>query len=190
MGGKKRFSEPLIELPDPEEPLLSFTNVVEAHVLAAIRRRHGIPMQQVRPALDFLERKLRVSHPLAHKELLTDGVSLFVEHLGVLINLSEQGQLGAKEYLKAHLERVAHDRDGFADRLFPFSRGTPDLRQPSVVVLDPRISFGRPSIAGTSVRTEVIVSRLKAGESIRELAEDYDIPEDEIQEAIRYELVA
>ena len=110
--------------------------------------------------------------------------------VGQLVNLTESGQLGVKELLEAHLERVAHDRDGFAERLFPFSRGTRDLRQPRVVVLDPRVSFGRPAIAGTSVRTEVIASRLKAGESIRELSDDYGISEDEIQEAIRYELAA
>jgi uncharacterized protein (DUF433 family) len=187
---ERRFSEPLIQLPDPAEPLLSFTNVVEAHVLAAIRRDHQVSMQRVRPALDFLERKLGVTHPLAHKELLTDGVNLFAEHLGDLVNLSEDGQLGVREYLRAHLQRVAHDREGLAEKLFPFSRGSESLEQPRVVVLDPRISFGRPSIAGTSIRTDVIASRLKAGESIEELAADYDIESDQIQEAIRYELAA
>lgn len=190
VSGERRFSEPLIDLPDPAEPLLSFTNVVEAHVLAAIRKRHGIPMQQVRPALRYLEGELDVAHPLAHEEVLTDGVSLFVEHLGQLVNLSEQGQLGVTEVLRAHLQRVTHDRDGLAGKLFPFSRGTRDLAQPRVVVLDPRISFGRPSIAGTSVKTEVVATRLKAGESIRELAEDYGISAGQIEEAIRYELAA
>lgn len=185
-----RFSEPLIVLPRPDEPLLSFTNLVEAHVLAAIRRRHGVPMQKVRPALEFLETELEVEHPLAHKELLTDGMSLFVEHLGRLVNLNRRGQLAVKQILEAHLERVDHDRDGLAERLFPFSRGSENLRQPRVVVLDPRISFGRPAVAGTAVRTEVIAARLKAGESIHELAEDYEIPEEMIEEAIRYELAA
>lgn len=46
-----RYSEPLIQLPDPDEPLLSFTNLVEAHALKAIRRRHGVTVQRVRPAL-------------------------------------------------------------------------------------------------------------------------------------------
>jgi uncharacterized protein (DUF433 family) len=189
-AGGRRFSEPLIQLPNPDEPLLSFTNLVEAHVLAAIRRRHGVPMQKVRPALEFLEKELEVGHPLAHKELLTDGVSLFVEHLGRLVNLSQRGQLAVRQILEAHLERVEHDASGLAARLFPFSRGTEDLRPPRVVVVDPRISFGRPAITGTSVRTEVVASRLKAGESIHELALDYEISEELIEEAIRYELAA
>lgn len=185
----KRRSKPLIRLPEPKEPLLSFTNLVEAHVLKAIRRRHGVAMQKVRPALDHLENRLGVEHPLAHEQLLTDGVSLFVERFGKLVNLSQAGQLAMREMLAAHLRRIEHDSQGFALRLYPFSRGE-QLDVPRVVVLDPRISFGRPVIDGTSVRTEVIASRLKAGESIQSLASDYGVEAERIEEAIRYELAA
>jgi uncharacterized protein (DUF433 family) len=185
----RQFSEPLIQLPDPAEPLLSFTNLVEAHVLKAIRRHHGVPMQKVRPALLYLEEELAVPHPLAHQELLTDGVHLFVEHFGQLVNLSRPGQLYLHGILEAHLRRIEHDAQGLALRLFPFSRGEA-LDVPRIVVVDPRISFGRPVIDGTSVRTEVIASRLKAGESVQDLADDYSVEVAEIEEAIRYELAA
>jgi len=185
----QRRSKPLLKLPDPKEPLLSFTNLVEAHVLKAIRRRHGVAMQKVRPALEHLENALGLEHPLAHEQLLTDGVSLFIERFGKLVNLSQAGQLAIRELLAAHLRRIEHDSHGFALRLFPFSRGE-QLDVPRVVVLDPRISFGRPVIDGTSVRTEVIASRLKAGESIQSLASDYGVEAERIEEAIRYELAA
>lgn len=185
-----QFSEPLVRLPEPEEALLSFTNLVEAHVLAAIRRRHGVAMQKVRPALSFLEAKLRLAHPLAHQELLTDGVSLFTERFGQLLNLSRSGQLAVRELLEAHLRRIEHEPTGLALRLYPFSRGERDLLPPKLVVLDPRVAFGRPVIAGTSIRTEVIASRLKAGESVQELANDYGLGVPKIEEAIRYELAA
>lgn len=185
----KRHSKALIQLPDPHQPYLSFTNLVEAHVLKAIRRQHGLAMQKVRPALDHLENRMQVPHPLAHAELLTDGVSLFVERFGELVDLSAQGQLAMRELLQAHLSRIVHDSTGFALRLFPFSRGE-RVEAPCVVVVDPRIAFGRPVIDGTSVRTEVIASRLKAGESIQTLADDYGVGADRIEEAIRYELIA
>lgn len=185
----RQLSEALIQLPEPAEPLLSFTNLVEAHVLKAIRRRHGVPMQKVRPALLYLEEELGVSHPLARQELLTDGVHLFVERFGQLVNLSQSGQLAVREFLEAHLRRIEHDTHGLALRLFPFSRGEA-LDVPRAVVVEPRISFGRPVISGTSVRTEVIASRLKAGESVQDLAEDYGVEVAEIEEAIRYELAA
>lgn len=188
-AGGPQVSEPLILLPHVEEPLLSFTNLVEAHVLKAIRRHHGVPMQQVRPALTYLESTLGVAHPLAHRQLLTDGVNLFTEHFGDLVNLSKSGQLAVREVLEAHLRRIEHDSAGLALRLFPFSRGE-DLEAPRIVVVDPRISFGRPVIAGTAVRTDVIASRLKAGESVQNLAEDYGVEVAQVEEAIRYELAA
>lgn len=184
-SGGRRHSTPLICLPSGDEPLLSFTNLVEAHVLAAIRRHHGVPMNKVRSALDYLEKQLRVSHPLAHAQLLTDGVSLFMDRFGELVNLSASGQLAIREILAAHLQRIEHDADGLALRLFPFSRG-PRLDGPRIVVVDPRVAFGRPVIAGTGIRTDVVVSRHKAGESIAELAADYSIDLTQVEEAIRF----
>ncbi len=105
------------------------------------------------------------------------------------MNLSRSGQLAVRELLEAHLRRIEHDAQGLALRLFPFSRGD-SLDVPRIVVVDPRISFGRPVIAGTSVRTDVIASRLKAGEFVQDLAEDYRVEVDQIEEAIRYALAA
>lgn len=188
-SGGRQFSDALIELPDPREPLLSFTNLVEAHVLKAIRRQHGVSMQKVRPALRYLEKKLAVPHPLAHQQLLTDGASLFAERFGTLVNLSKDGQLAVRDLLEAHLRRIEHDARGLALRLFPFSRGE-SLQVPRIVVVDPRVSFGRPVIDGTAVRTEVVAHRLKAGESVSDLAADYGVEVGQIEEAIRYELAA
>jgi uncharacterized protein (DUF433 family) len=56
------------------------------------------------------------------------------------------------------------------------------------VVIDPEVQFGRPVLVGTGIPTLVIADRYKAGESIAELARDYDRAEEEIQEAIRCEL--
>ncbi len=55
-------------------------------------------------------------------------------------------------------------------------------------MIDPEVQFGRPVLAGTGIPTLVIANRYKAGESITDLARDYDRPEAEIEEAIRYEL--
>ena len=43
-------------------------------------------------------------------------------------------------------------------------------------------------IAGTGLATEIIAERYKAGESVDQLAADYEREEKEIEEAIRCEL--
>lgn len=58
------------------------------------------------------------------------------------------------------------------------------------MVIDPALSAGRPVITGTGLATEVIAERFKAGESVSDLAKDYERKEAEIEEAIRCELKA
>ncbi len=184
--GERHFA-PIIALPDPKKPLLSFVNLVETHVLDAIRREHNVPLHKVRTALRYIKRQFPSDHPLADQSFETDGSNLFIEKLGQLINVSQEGQLAMRELLDAHLRRIERDPSGLAVRLYLFTRRrTP--HEPKVVVIDPMISFGKPVLAGTGIPTAVIAERYKAGESMDELAGDYGRERSEIEEAIRCEL--
>jgi uncharacterized protein (DUF433 family) len=186
-GTGKRFFRPIIELPDGDQRLLSFVNLVEAHVLDAIRRAHGVALWRVRKAIDYLKKQLGSSHPLAEQRFVTDKVDLFVEMFGQLVNISQEGQLAMKELIETHLRRIERDTSGLPIRLYPFTRERkPD--EPKIIVIDPNISFGRPALAGTGIATAIIAQRYKAGETIEELAEDYGRSKSEIEEAIRCEL--
>jgi uncharacterized protein (DUF433 family) len=182
-----KFFRPIIELPDEARAGLSFINLVEAHVLDAIRRHHQIPLSKIRQAIDYLRKHFSSKHPLAEQRFETDGLDLFIDRYGQLINVTQSGQIALRELLKAHLQRVEHDATGAAIRLYPFTRKR-DLDEPRVVVIDPHISYGRPVLVGTGIPTAIVAERYKAGESIDELAEDYGRQRNEIEEAIRCEL--
>ncbi len=167
--------------------MLSFINLVELHVLSAVRRKHRISMPNLRRALEYVERELGLERPLASRRFQTDGVDLFVDHYGHLINASEQGQMAMKVVLGDALVRIEWDRTGRPMRLFPYTRNdTADTAD--IIMIDPLISGGRAVIKGTRIAIEVVAERYKAGESIRDLAEDYGRNSDEIEEAIRCEL--
>ena len=184
-----QFFQPVIELPDDGQNLLSFINLVEIHVLDAIRCDHRISLHKVRVAIDFIKEELASDHPLAYHKLETDGLDLFVEEYGQLINVSQAGQLAIRNLLQAHLRRIDRDSAGYALRLYPFTRKRLQLiEEPKAIVIDPRISFGRPVLAGTGIPTAIIAERYKAGEAIGALADDYGRPTLEIEEAIRCEL--
>ena len=183
----KRYFQPVIVLPDRDSRLLSFVNLVEAHVLDAIRRKHEVPLKKVRRAIAFLQRRFESKHPLADKQIETDGRDLFIERLRQLINISQEGQLAIRELIDAHLQRIEWDASGFALRLYPFTRKR-QLQEPKGVVIDPFVSFGRPVLAGTGIPTAVIADRYKARESIDQLADDYGRERGEIEEAIRCEV--
>jgi len=54
-------------------------------------------------------------------------------------------------------------------------------------VIDPRVAFGRPVIAGSGIPTAEVAERFNAGESINDLARDYERAPADIEEAIRCE---
>jgi len=189
-AGRRRF-DPVITLTEPAHRLLSFTNLVEAHVLAAIRRKHGVTLANIRSAIDHLQNRYGIDHPLAHVQFKTDGINLFIEVLDHLVNVSRQGQVAIREVMEAHLQRIEHDDNGLAARLFPFTRPASTTEpQPKTVLIDPSVAFGRPVLAGTGIPTAVLADRYTAGESIAELAADYECDPAMIEEAIRCELAA
>lgn len=186
-GASKTFQR-VIEPADETGRLLSFSNLCELHVLAAITRHHRVPLQRVRSALARVRREMRSPRPLLAEDFKTNGLDLFLEYAGQLVNVSRGGQAAFRGEFERALERIERGESGAPVRLFPFSR-RPDRssEQPQVVAIDPRIAFGRPIVAKARVRTDVIFDRFGAGDSPAEMAGDYGVGEEEILEALRYE---
>lgn len=183
----ERFFEPVILVASKKPVMLSFVNLVESHVLDAIRREYHVGLPAVRRATAYLRDELGSEHPLAEQKFETDGKDLFIRKLGELIAVSNAGQKVMPEILDAYLKRIEWDVHGLAARLYPFTRQR-SLAQPKVILIDPRVSFGRPVLAGTGIRTELIAERYKAGDSIDQLAQDYGRGRADIEEAVRCEL--
>lgn len=183
----KQYFEPLIQRPETDLPQLSFTNLVEAHVLRSIRKIHQVRLDKVRSALDYLDQQFGMPHPLARIEFQTDGVHLFVESVGRLVNVSQAGQLAMKDVLKNLLTRVEWNEQGIAAKLFPTTSETPQ-DEPKAVSIDPQISFGRPVVVGTRIPTRAIAERYEAGELPEAIADDFRCELSQIHAALRFEL--
>lgn len=181
--------KPLIHPASTHPPLLSFWNLVEAHVLRALRSDHGVSVKALRQALDFAERQLGIDRLLLRRELCADAGQLFLDRYGELINLSASGQLAMRKLLAEYLERVDWDPWQFPVRLYPFvSSDAHTADRP--IAIDPTISFGRPVVLRRGISTFTIAERIDAGETVDELAADYDLTPAEIEQAVRYERAA
>jgi uncharacterized protein (DUF433 family) len=191
VSGQSKRSRPLVHLDDPQRRYLSFINLVEAHVLAAIRRRHGVRLPKVRIALDYVRKQFQVERPLIDQAFQTNGLDLFVDRYGEMINASREGQQAMKEILSVYLQRIERDTTGLPIKLYPFTRDTESAtapkRDPRVVVMSPTISFGRPVVAGTGIPVSAIYERYKAGDSVADLARDFRLETGAVEEAIRCE---
>ncbi|MDP2326345.1 MAG: DUF433 domain-containing protein [Gammaproteobacteria bacterium] len=184
--GREGVSEALLRAAQRAPLALSFRNLVELHVLGAMRRHFEVSMPSVRKSLLYLKKQFHADRPLLDCKFETDGLHLFVERYGQLINATRQGQSEMREVLAASLKRIERDDHGIPIRLFPYTRNE-TRNAPRLVVIDPDISFGRPVIAGTGIPTREVAERFKAGESIDELARDYGRSSAEIDEAVRCE---
>jgi len=185
VSGQRRTS-PMLRIADRERRLLSFINVIEAHVLRGLRTRHEFTMHHVKTALRELGKHEPPPHPLAFEDFLTDGADLFVERFGGLINLNRAGQVAMRETFIAHLKRI--DRKGIEGpiRFFPFIRSE-DVTGARTVSVSPAVAFGRPVIANTRITTAEIASRVNAGDSVQSVAKDFDLPTQQVTDAILFE---
>lgn len=186
--GERRTFKAVIKPSDPQTLGLSFSNLVEAYVLTAIRRKHSIGLPTIRRGLAYLVDRLGAKRPLLEERFATKGAELFVERLGEIINLSLPGQIEMKELILAYLERVERDPKGLPIKLYPFMRSQPPREQPRTVMIDPQVSFGRPVLAGTAIPTAVLAEQFKAGDQPADLAREYRADEQAVWDAIRCEL--
>ena len=185
-----RETPPLILLPSPEEPLLSFKNVIEAYVLSAIRREYRIQMHKVRSALAYVEKTKGYERPLHDERFETDGIDLFIENAGgKKVDASSGGQHVLPGVMDRYLVRIEIDAESIPRRFFPFTRPPTQEHQPKIISIDPLVAFGRPTIHGTGVATEVVATRFVAGDTLTTLQDDFGIDLSSLEEAIRWEMV-
>ena len=111
--GSRKLWEPVVALPDPANPMLSFINLIELHVLSGIRRIHNVKFQKVRSALLYLEEFFPEENPLAKVDFWTDKFDLFIKKSGDLICASRHGQQVIQEAVEQYLHRVERDFDAW-----------------------------------------------------------------------------
>ena len=186
--GRRHFSA-IVAPASRRPPVLSFWNLVEAHVLRALRIDHRVSLKALRTAVAFAEGELNIERLLLSKELLAGAGRLFLHRYGELVDLSASGQIAMRQVLEAHLKRVEWDKWQFPVRLYPFL-ASEALTADRPIAIDPAIAFGRPVVLSRGVTTATIAERIDAGETVDALAADYDLTSAAIEQAILYERAA
>lgn len=163
-----------------------FVGLAEGMVLAGIRKS-GVPLQRIRPALDRLRSEFGLDHVLASKRLYTDGAEVLYDfgHDGedaeavMRLVVVRNGQHVFTEIVQQYLKRVDFGSDGYA-RV---------IRLPSYdhaeVVVNPQRGFGQPTFARGGARLEDVLGLFWSGESLATVAEEYGVPEDQLEDALR-----
>ncbi len=191
-GGSPVYGEPIVTvLPrtTPGGAVVPFVGLAEGLVLAAIRRT-GVPLQRIRPALARLSDELGIEHVLASKALYTDGAEVLYDFAELHNDTPEarsarelvavrHGQRVFGEIVESYLQRVEFADDGYA-RLIRL----PQYQRANVVV-DPSRGFGQPIFSRGGARLEDVLGRFQAGEPLSEVAAEFGVPADELEDAVR-----
>ena len=181
----RSWSGGLVVPAEPKSPSpFSFVNLVEAHVMVALRRIHHIRMSQIRSAIEWLGNAHHTLHPLAEVDLLTDGREIFVKELNQTVSASARGQASFSEIVDLYLHRIERDAGQVPTRFYPFTYDN----CPKAIVMDPAVAFGRPVIVGTRIATTMVFDRYSGGESLTAIARDYDLEIEAVEEALRCEI--
>jgi uncharacterized protein (DUF433 family) len=177
-----------IKLASPQA--LSFNNLTEFYVIRGLREIHKIRPSRIKSALRYL-RSQGSTHPFAEYDIVTDGAYVLFYHDGrQLVNASLQGQAEMEVVIATYLKRI--DREGGqVKRLFPYTKREDMLAEadpPRRVVIDPRIRSGLPVLVGSRITTASLAGRYRGGDLIPSIAKSYGRSEEEVKEAIEWEL--
>lgn len=165
---------------------IPFIGLVEGMVVASFRRS-GISMQRVRRALEVVADQVGLEYALASQRLFTDGADILYdyaaeEHEGALKGLTvvTSGQRVFAPVILEYLNRITYAADGWAERMaLPVS---------DKVAVDPYRAFGQPMFIHGAVRLEDVLDRFRAGDSLIDVAQDFKVPLEDIEEVIRASL--
>ena len=169
--------------------VVSFLELIEIAVVAKFRTmrsgRRQVSLGHLRRAHQFAREQLQLPYPFATLKLFEFGGHVLHEFdkqfpgQGTLaLDIGGQWVLPAivvKE--KTHLD--FGDTDPFALRWFPKGRGIP-------IVVDPHVAAGRATIYQSGVTLETLNRRWHRGETIDDLAVDYDLTPWVVEEALKY----
>jgi uncharacterized protein (DUF433 family) len=163
---------------------LSYLQLIEVAVVAAFRKA-GVSLRRIRDARAYVSKELKSKFPFADYRFKTNGKRLWIDYAeiegdkgkGKLLGVDRLGQLAWGEIL-GRLQEFEYENGGLAIRWRVCGPNSP-------VVIDPRVSFGAPSVTGTP--TWVIKGRWDAGESPSEIADDFNLNVPAVREALKFE---
>jgi uncharacterized protein (DUF433 family) len=203
---------------EPGQRQLSFFNLCEAFVLAELRRGARYSLQSLRHLIDELRAEYpTLKYPLAQLDVQATATAtrdktevsspsgkayrrrdfarpraeLFTRTGGSpLINVSDRGRrLVLENVVGVFLQRVDKTPIDGILRLYPFITKDHNPAAPKCVVVDARVAFGKPVIAGTGIPTAAVYQLFNAGDAIKDIADEYGRTPAEVEAAVRYESV-
>lgn len=163
---------------------LSYLDLIEVAFVATFRGL-GVPLQRIRKARAYAAQVLNSEYPFAEYKWLTEGHHLMLElreieddaAIDSLVVGDSSGQITWEGMVGERFAQFDYEQD-LALIWHVRGRNNP-------VTIDPRISFGAPTVSG--IPTWVLGGRWRAGESLSDIQDDLGLSEEEISHGLDFE---
>lgn len=161
---------------------LSFLDLIDLVVVGRFREK-GVSMQTIRRVYHKLAKDLDTRHPFSHRQLFTDGRTIFMGTVDdvddpKLIEVLTQ-QHAMPEVLMPFLKQIDYGPETDTAIRWRIADG---------VVLDPTRSFGKPLIAEEGTTTFVLARAYYANGQDAELVADlFDVSPRAVRQAVAFE---
>lgn len=180
----KRHQPPIIDQSEEDTAFASFLDLIDLLYVKEFLKR-GFTLQHLRSALAEAKDRLGTPH-FARSEFYTSAAEIILKlpQDGALIALMTGGQYVIPEITRKLSQKLDFEdltEYGFARRWYPNGKK-------GSIVIDPQISFGKPTVVGYGVSTSNIYD-LYLGENkkLTPVSQWFDIPVPEIKTAVQFE---
>ena len=189
------YDKPIFKVAESEDEgqrLLSFRDLAQLYFLKFVRRHAGLSDTQARMLLQYAQDVTSSKYPLLSEHIRVSSRHVLWEHVSqktgekkILELLRPRGQYVLVEVVNMFSTRVDRDGRGQMQRLYPWRlwrKG--DERRP--VSIDPYVMSGKLVLTGTRIPAVAVAARLKQGEPVREIAQDYGVSQRLVKESLRH----
>jgi len=181
---QERQKPPIISQSEEKSNYASFLDLVDLLFVKEFLKR-GFSLQYLRLALAEAKEYLGTPH-FARTEFYTSGSEIILKlpKDGNMIALMTGGQIAIPEIIKKLSNKLDFEditKFGLARRWYPNGKR-------GLIVIDPQISFGRPTLNGHSIATSNIYDLyLGEKEKVEPVSEWFIIPVHKIKAAVQFE---
>ncbi|HEY8900755.1 MAG TPA: DUF433 domain-containing protein [Chthoniobacterales bacterium] len=173
------------ELPPMDDKLaLGFLDLQEVRFIDAFLKT-GVSWNLMRAAHAIARHRYGIEHPFCTRKFVSDGHHIIEqtgrEPDGISYEEVLHGQQVFPQVVQPFLRDLEFSSDDQLLRWWP-------LGTDRSVVLDPRRQFGQPIIARAGVATEILQAAVKAGQTIEEIADWYELDSDAVRDAVEFEM--
>ena len=147
----------------------------------------GVRLNEIRAIISQVRDEIDHPHPFATRTVFrTDGRKIVAEiakknGVKVIFDLRTGNYEMPVVVLQSLKENVVWDPEGEAIAWYPRPTIAPN------VLVNPRLSFGRPVLKRSRIPAETIADAVRVEGSAKIVAQLYDVPERQVHEAVRFQ---